>query len=72
VSIYCIGVFVLSFVSNQLGFKPRMLVWAFPALIAIAALSRRKGWQVIALTFAGLLPIVFLLYSTIGNYIIQP
>ena len=72
ITVYCAGVFVLLFASNSLGFKPRFLGWAFPALIAVAALTRRRGWQPIALTFAFVLPIVFLAYATIGNYMVQP
>jgi hypothetical protein len=69
---YCIAAFALMFVSNSLGFKPRFLTWAFPALIAVAAVTRRRGWQPIAIGFAVLLPIVFLVYASLGNYIIQP
>jgi hypothetical protein len=72
VTSYCVAAFALMFVSNSLGFKPRFLAWAFPALIAVAALARRRGWQPIALAFAVLLPIVFLAYASLGNYIIQP
>ncbi len=69
---YCIASFGLMFVSNSLGFKPRFLVWAFPALIAVAAVTRRRAWQPIALTFAFTLPLVFLAYASLGNYMIQP
>lgn len=71
-SAYCLGVFVLAFVSNSLGFKPRFVAWAFPALIALAALTRRRGWQGVALLFAGVMPFVLLLYTMNGNYIVQP
>ena len=40
---YCIASFGLMFVSNSLGFKPRFLVWAFPALIAVAAVDAETG-----------------------------
>jgi hypothetical protein len=72
VTIYCIASFALMFVSNSLGFKPRFLAWAFPALIAVAAVTRRRGWQPIAMAFAILLPMVFLVYASLGDYIIQP
>ena len=42
ITVYCAGLFVFMFVSNSLGFKPRFLSWAFPALIAVAALTRRR------------------------------
>jgi len=72
INAYCGGVFVVLFVSNSLGLKPRFLAWGFPALIAVAILTRRRGWQQIALLFAGLLPFVFLAYALNGNYMIQP
>lgn len=72
ISVYCAGMFALMFVSNSLGFKPRFLSWAFPALIAVAAVTRRRGWQPIAIAFAFLLPLVFLAYASFGNYMIQP
>jgi len=71
-SAYCGGLFILLFVSNSLGFKPRFLAWGFPSLIAVAAITRRKGWQAIALAFTFLLPLVFLAYASFGNYMIQP
>ncbi len=72
ITFYCLAAFVLMFVSNSLGFKPRFLTWAFPALIAVAAATRRRGWQAIALAFAFLLPLVFIAYASLGNYMIQP
>ncbi|HXW33788.1 MAG TPA: hypothetical protein VEJ87_04355, partial [Acidimicrobiales bacterium] len=60
------------FISNQLGFKPRLLAWAFPALIAVASIVRGKWWQMLALGFAALLPLVFIAYTTLGNTMIQP
>jgi hypothetical protein len=72
ITFYCAGAFILMFVSNQLGFKPRLLSWAFPALIALAAITRRRGWKPIAIAFVILLPIAFVAYTTYGNYMIQP
>jgi len=69
---YCMATFALMFVSNSLGFKPRFLTWAFPTLIAVAALTHRRGWQPIAIAFAFLMPIVFLAYACFGDYMIQP
>jgi len=71
-SAYCLGVFIVALVSNQLGFKPRFVAWAFPALIALAVVTRRRGWQAVAVLFAGTMPFVLLLYTMNGNYIIQP
>jgi hypothetical protein len=72
INAYCIGVFVLLFVSNTSGFRPRLLTWAFPALIAVAATARRRGWQIVAVAFACLLPITFMVYTTLGNTIAAP
>jgi len=71
-TVYCGGVFLLLFASNSLGFKPRLLTWAFPALIAVGAVLRRRGWQIVAIAFAYLVPLVFLIYTTYGNYFSQP
>jgi hypothetical protein len=70
--VYCLGVFLLCLFSNELGFKPRFLTWAFPALIGLAIATRRRGWQPVAMLFGGLLPLVLLLYTMNGNYIVQP
>jgi len=67
INVYCIAVFVLLFQGNVLGFRPRNLTWAFPALILVAAATRRRGWQAVAVAFALLLPMVFVAYTTIGN-----
>jgi hypothetical protein len=72
VNVYCAGAFALMFASNELGFKPRFLSWAFPSLIALAAITRDRGWRAIAVGFAVLLPIVLVGYTTFGNYVIQP
>lgn len=69
---YCIGVIVLLFVINQLGFKPRLLTWAFPALLAVAAVARGRWFLVIVIASATLLPIVFIAYTGLGNTLIQP
>ena len=72
IATYCAGVFALAFAGNQLGFKPRFLAWAFPALISTAALTKRRGWQPIAVLFAAVGVLVFLVYTMYGNYIVQP
>ncbi len=72
INAYCAGVLALLFVSNSLGFKPRLLTWAFPVLIAVAAIARPRTWVAIAIAFACLLPIVFLVYTMLGNSMAQP
>jgi hypothetical protein len=66
-TVYCSAVFVQLLVTDVLGFRPRNLTWAFPALIAVAATTRRRGWVPLAIGFALVLPVVFLAYTTIGN-----
>ena len=72
INAYCASIFVLLFISNQLGFKPRLLTWAFPALIAVAFTLRARAWQALAIGFAVLLPIVLIAYATLGDAMIQP
>ena len=72
INAYCIGVLAVLFVSDTSGFRPRLLTWAFPALIAVAATTRRRGWQPVALAFAALLPITFVVYTTLGNTVAAP
>jgi hypothetical protein len=72
ITAYCASVFVLLFVSDTSGFRPRLLTWGFPALIAVAAATRRRAWMAIAVAFSLLLPIVFVVYTTLGNTIAAP
>ncbi|MGO9890731.1 MAG: hypothetical protein ACLP0L_22920 [Solirubrobacteraceae bacterium] len=72
INAYCAGVLLLLFVSNSLGFKPRLLTWAFPVLIAVAAIARPRTWLALVIAFACLLPIVFLVYTMLGNSMAQP
>lgn len=71
ISLYCLAVVALLFGSNQ-GLKPRLLTWAFPALIGVAAALGVRAWQVLFTAFALLTPIVFLAYTILGNTMIQP
>ena len=72
INAYCAGVLVLLFVSSNLGFKPRLLTWAFPALIAVAAATRPRTWLAVVIAFACLLPLVFVVYTTLGDSMAQP
>ena len=72
INAYCLGVLVLLFVSNSLGFKPRLLTWAFPALVAVAATARPRTWLAVVISFACLLPLVFLTYTMLGDSMAQP
>jgi len=70
-SAYSAGVVAMCFASNQ-GLKPRLLTWAFPALIALGVQLGLRAWQTVVIAFAMLTPIVFLAYTTLGNTMIQP
>lgn len=72
INAYCIGVLALLFVTNDLGFKPRLLTWAFPALIAVAATLPRPWRRVVSVLFTISIPVFFILYSTMGNSVAQP
>lgn len=71
-NMYTICVFVVLFSTSNLGFKPRLLVWAFPAVIAMASSYPRWARRTTLAVFAALLPIFFVLYTTMGNSIAQP
>jgi hypothetical protein len=68
---YCFGVVALLFASNQ-GLKPRLLTWAFPAVMSLGISLGVRAWQAVVIAFALLTPIVFLAYTTLGNTMIQP
>jgi hypothetical protein len=65
--VYCAALLVQLTATNVLGFKPRMLTWAFPALVSVAKVARKHTAQALVIGSAVLLPVVFLAYTTIGN-----
>ncbi|MHB8189682.1 MAG: hypothetical protein ACYDHP_04530 [Ferrimicrobium sp.] len=72
INAYVLGVVALLLVSNQLGFKPRLLSWAFPVFIALAATLPGRWRQILIVLFAVLLPVTFFGYVLLGNTVIQP
>ena len=66
----CASILILFF-SNQ-GLKPRLLTWAFPALIAVAAVLKQRSRNTVALGFMGLMPLLFLAFTTLGSHMVQP
>jgi hypothetical protein len=68
---YVVATVLILFVSNQ-GLKPRLLTWAFPALIAVAAVLKPRSRNTLALTFMGLMPVLFLAFTTLGSRMVQP
>ncbi|MGH9070767.1 MAG: glycosyltransferase family 39 protein [Acidimicrobiales bacterium] len=72
ITAYCFGVFALLAFSASLGFKPRLLTWAFPSVMAVAATVRRRYCYALAALFACLLPVVFVVYTAFGNSVAQP
>lgn len=66
IAAYCLGAVGFCLVSND-GIKPRLLTWAFPALIGVAASLGLRAWQALVIGFAMLTPIVFLTYTLLPN-----
>ena len=71
ITAYSLSVFVLLFITNE-GFKPRLLTWAFPALIAVAVTMKSRSRQTLVTAFAGLMIVVFFAYVLLGNTMVQP
>ncbi|MGO9657251.1 MAG: hypothetical protein ACLP7F_02650 [Acidimicrobiales bacterium] len=71
ITAYSVSVFVLLFITNE-GFKPRLLTWAFPALIAVAATMKSRSRQTLVTAFAALMIVVFFAYVLLGNTMVQP
>lgn len=71
INAYYIALMALLLLSNQ-GPKPRLLAWAFPALIAIAKVLKDHGRQVLLITFTFLMPVIFIAFTTLGNITSQP
>ena len=61
-----------TFFDSSLWANPRMLFNAFPLLMGLAVWARREGGRLLTYSFALLLPLVFLLYMTLGNSMAQP
>jgi len=71
INAYVVATVLFLFFSNQ-GLKPRLLTWAFPALIAVAAVLKPRSRNTLALTFMGLMPLLFLAFTTLGSRMVQP
>jgi hypothetical protein len=71
VTAYVVASVLILFVTNQ-GLKPRLLTWAFPALIAVAAVLKPRSRNTLALGFMGLMPLLFLAFTTLGSQMVQP
>lgn len=70
--IYGALVMASSLFDSALWASPRMLFNAFPLLMGLAVWARREGGRLLMYSFALLLPLVFLLYMTLGNTMAQP
>jgi hypothetical protein len=71
-SLYGIAVLLLLVGTNSLGFKPRLLVWAFPLVIAVSkSLARPWRYAVIGASALAIAPL-FIAYTTMGNSVSQP
>ena len=72
VNVYCGAVLAVLFVTNDLGFKPRLLTWAFPMVIAAALVLPSVARRLLIGVFLLMMPVVFVLYTTMGNSVAQP
>ena len=59
-------------VDSTLWVNPRVLFNAFPLILALGVWLRRDWYRATTLVFASLLPVVFLLYMTLGTVSAQP
>jgi hypothetical protein len=69
---YSCAVTLLLATNSSLGLKPRCLCWLFPALIGAAAVLRERRSRFLLAGFIGLLPILLIAYTVIGNSLAQP
>jgi hypothetical protein len=72
VNVYCAAILTVLFVTNDLGFKPRLLMWAFPMAIAAARVLPRTARRLLVGAFLLGMPVLFILYTTMGNSVAQP
>jgi hypothetical protein len=71
-NIYCAAILTVLFITNDLGFKPRLLTWAFPMAIAAALVLPTAARRSLIVLFLVTMPFLFILYTTMGNSIAQP
>ncbi len=70
--LYSVSIVAVVLFDSALWLTPRILMNAFPLVLAIGVGSSRRTFVTIAIGFALLLPLVFLAYFTIGNVTSQP
>jgi hypothetical protein len=70
--LYSMSIVVVVVFDAALILSPRILINAFPLILGIGVVSTRRSFIKIAISFAVLLPLVFLAYMTIGNITAQP
>jgi hypothetical protein len=70
--LYSLSIVVVVLFDSALWLTPRFLMNAFPLVLAIGVGSSRRTFLTVAISFALLLPLVFLAYMTIGNLTSQP
>jgi hypothetical protein len=71
-NVYCAAIVTILFITNDLGFKPRLLTWAFPMVIAAAVVLPMAARRTLIILFLASMPFLFVLYTTMGNSIAQP
>jgi hypothetical protein len=70
--LFSLSIIVVNLFDKSLLVNPRILMNAFPLVLAIGVVATRKNFITIAVGFALVLPLVFLAYMTIGNITTQP
>jgi hypothetical protein len=65
--LYSLSIVVVTMFDGGLYLTPRILLNAFPLVLAIGVVASRRAFVTIAFSFALLLPIIFLAYMTIGT-----
>jgi hypothetical protein len=71
-NVYCAAILAILFITNDLGFKPRLLTWAFPMAIAATLVLPTAVRRTLIALFVLTMPFLFILYTTMGNSIAQP
>ena len=65
--LYSVSIVVVVLFDGALYVTPRVLLNAFPLILAVGVVSERKNFVRLAICFAILLPLLFLVYMTLGD-----
>ncbi len=71
-TVYGAGVILVVLIDGGSWLNPRFLLDAFPLLLGLGVWLKRDAYRAATYAFAALLPVVFLLYMTLGNVMGPP